>query len=703
MLSTSKEKILSLKRLSIRRVGSFIDTIEQQLQHEEKLPSLQDDSDQQSVSIKQVIIEWLFTSKYAAIFFSIFYTLLMYLYIAFTFASNSNEIDLTFSNQYNFTFTCGDKNSSHSKTKPNSQSYTEGSEANYHIIAIGVSIFLGLLLLWRGLYSKQVRCLCMLVLPGIVAGRGRTILTTATISFIMDGPITNINYNLNQVVKSQTCMYEAIKETSCFYNKQLEEIILKSSALLREQRQRMESEYDELRQRVKNSTQKVKEELRARQQELQRQISDLKKGMSTIRDVIQQLNSPCKVANSVLSELEKVGKAFLDLFTRKRREVLDCGNVIPFPNIDINSELDINALKELQEWMQDVVPDFKVPLFGEKPDFRQMLNAPNIREIREQIMNLLSNVFGFFRKYVTVLKKLCIVISLILLITISYCYLRNYYADDSFDNLFIDDNIKILWRKYPEEWPKLTPLRHWELDTKYQVSASVRLSKKDGKQILMRALPSVALSALTIFILATDYALAQLLSSLVTHGKFAISFGDVPNAGVSKQLKNGNSTAWQMWDINKMDLSSEPCLPRPIFTNKSNIATILMMILTMFLSCLFDTYLSRLRPWICNQFYCERAKERARFMYAKLQHGRNARKLKLRWIVCQEVKRRQQINKFSFFYSWRKERSEIVDSCPGCGWKMQSTSEHKKIFVELNRLQSESSEVPICLDCAKDL
>jgi len=49
----------------------------------------------------------------------------------------------------------------------------------------------------------------VLVLPGLITGRWRGILTTTTVAVLVEGPINSMNYY--RVVESQTCIDEKCK------------------------------------------------------------------------------------------------------------------------------------------------------------------------------------------------------------------------------------------------------------------------------------------------------------------------------------------------------------------------------------------------------------------------------------------------------------------------------------------------------------
>ncbi len=46
--------------------------------------------------------------------------------------------------------------------------------------------------------------------------------------------------------------------------------------------------------------------------------------------------------------------------------------------------------------------------------------------------------------------------------------------------MYVDGNLSDMWNKEGKE--KLTPLRHWELAEKYQVSKSAKLTKAEAKR-----------------------------------------------------------------------------------------------------------------------------------------------------------------------------------------------------------------------------
>ena len=84
-----------------------------------------------------------------------------------------------------------------------------------------------------------------------------------------------------------------------------------------------------------------------------------------------------------------------------------------------------------------------------------------------------------------------------------------YRCDDSFDNSYVDDNLRRIWREDAME--KLTPLRNWEQEDKYQVSNSAKLTKKELKRVLWLFAPTFAFILVTILFLGLDLSIARLI------------------------------------------------------------------------------------------------------------------------------------------------------------------------------------------------
>ena len=101
-------------------------------------------------------------------------------------------------------------------------------------------------------------------------------------------------------------------------------------------------------------------------------------------------------------------------------------------------------------------------------------------------------------------------------------YMIRYRCDDSFDNKYIDDNIKKSWKKDNKD--KLTPIRKWEEEEKYQVTTSYKLTNTEMKGIVVSMFPSLLFSTAAVALMVADAALYSFINIIEENGKYGISF-----------------------------------------------------------------------------------------------------------------------------------------------------------------------------------
>ena len=548
------------------------------------------------------------------------------------------------------------------------------------------------------IFSTHTRCIMMLIMPGIVTGRGRGFLLTMVVGLLIEGPINSINYNINQIIESTVCMYKSMKNMACHFSDQIQRAMKYTTLILKEFQEKMIEDLKRIQEEVKQASDAVEKDLERRKRELQERINKAKKDLKKIKNIFKSIGSPCSVAESVFQGLKHT---FDFLSKRRRRSVKICGSVIPFPDINIGN-MDVGSMNQLNGWIKDLVPGFKVEL-GDVPDIEKLLNAPSVVDIREKMLNIVNNLFNKL-VYLKYAKKFFLLYSLIFLTLSAVRYLLSYYSDDSFDNKFIDDNVRKLWKQ--ENHEKLTPLRRWELIEKYQVSASVKLSKKELKGILIKAFPTIIMVVITLFLMIGDYALNELLKTLLVNGKFAISFAGMEEGFGAEAMFNAfnKDRTWNMKPLNlkKVDLSTDPCLPRPLVTDKMKNIFLGVLLFAMLLSSIFDVYAMRLRANICNMFYKKRAKERAVILHEVILYGRRTRQLRLRKIILNELRRRKRRNKFSWVMQVIhaclkiKKKKDVI--CPGCFQKTKIEDTTKLTVADMEI----EMEYQLCNDCYKD-
>ena len=204
------------------------------------------------------------------------------------------------------------------------------------------------------LFSHHTRCILMLILPGIVTGKGRACLLSMVIGFLIEGPINNINHNINEAVESSTCMYKFMKKL---------------------------------------------------------------------------------------------------------------------------------------------------------PSLPGFLKVPNVDDIQLKMLSTIKELFDDAQYYVENIGNFFFIGSLIILTVDSVRYLKQYYTDDEFDNMIVDDNLRSLWHDDEDNYEKLTPLRRWEKKLKYRKSSAIKLSKSELQKTVLNAVIALFVIMISVFVILGDVAL----------------------------------------------------------------------------------------------------------------------------------------------------------------------------------------------------
>ena len=112
--------------------------------------------------------------------------------------------------------------------------------------------------------------------------------------------------------------------------------------------------------------------------------------------------------------------------------------------------------------------------------------------------------------------------------------------------------------------------------------------------------------------------------------KFGISYAGT-DGGFYSTLENAGKNILKHKEIEVVafNLTSEPCLPDPKRSDLSVLWPIYVLLFACLLSCAVSAYMNRLKHQICNVFFPERAKERAKFLDREIKAGRGRRKREL--------------------------------------------------------------------------
>lgn len=560
------------------------------------------------------------------------------------------------------------------------------------------------------IFSTHTRSSMMLIIPGLFADRGRSLMLTAAMGILIDGPISNINYNVEQIIGSITCMYEQMKTMACQYDIQFGNVFDQVAGILEKVHEIIQEQRKQIAEMATHLSQDLQAQAQSQKRKIEEQMENLKHKLGALQGVLNApgnvLNGICSGANSAIAgtqhffqdvgkNLSETAKKIWNFFGRRRKRDNGCGISSVVPNVG-DIKIPGPNLDALKQWAKELFPDLNVFDLNLN-EFESTIKSTSILELRGKIIGILRDVFGMFQSWTKHVKKFFYLVSLTLVVLDAFQYLKHYWSDDSFDNLYVDDNLRRLWREQSKE--KLTPLRHWELNEKFHMSASLKMSKKEAKRVLIQSIPTMIFTAVVIAVLVADYALANLLQVLLEHGEYAISFAGMEQGlnlrDLLGQVQSGEVSLASL-KLEGFDLSTEPCLPRAKRTSYRSLSVLALIIVVSGFSCIFDAYACRWRAQICNFYYPLRAKERGEYLYKRIKAGRGNRRFQMTIAVKRELKRRAQLKEFSWWTKFvaSSRSSKMSWKCPACKWNIPKT--------DCTEIDLGTEKTLICQDCHLD-
>ena len=499
------------------------------------------------------------------------------------------------------------------------------SNETSHYIGVGIGGGTGILLTSISIFSARTRCSMVLMIPSILTKRGRGFIFTFITGLLVDGPIDTIGRNLQEVIRSFTCMYDQAKSLGDNFLKQFD-VTFKVFAELMQTVSTMVTQFKHtIEEQAENATKQARDKLKAAKEDIDQKVKDLKSKLDRLRPII---DSPGNICDEGVSAVAGVGETIVDAgktvvnFLGRRRKRGACGlDGIKLPKVDI-------PIKDLSLDMLKFNPDINIldMDFGDIPG----INGPSIKKIREQMKAILKGAIQFGKHVAKWISKIFYV-SILLIILDAIKFMKSYYSDDAFDNMFIDNNIQKLWKE--ENLEQLTPMRNWELNERYQISTSCKLAKEEVKTIFLETIPTIIFTMIALGIVLADFSFSSVLVAFRENARFGFTFEGMENGITLNSLKELNSGSITKLTIQPFNLTTDPCLPVPTTTDSTNLGIIFVLLALCGLTCFLNAYMSRLRSRICNTFFPERAAERGRYLYKKIQAGRRTRHHQLQLIL----------------------------------------------------------------------
>ena len=473
-----------------------------------------------------------------------------------------------------------------------------------HLIGKWTGTFSGAGLTISSLFSTRVRCSLSLMVPSLLTKRGRSFMLTFVTSLVLKGPVDTIQFNLQEVVRSQTCLYEGFKSLSQRCDFKNKKILNFSNSVLGVVNEITSETNKHLKRQLENADIHQKKTIRKIKEEHARAIAKANKrikGLKKENDIFTYV--------SPLGWIRKGVKYLLvdgtGIISKKKWSPHYYG---ANPSVSISTGTD-DRLKRI---LKTIGPDKDI-LDIDVKGLKDEINATSIKSIRDQMKALFNNLMDLCKLVVKYWSKI-FYLTIIFVIVDAIKYQRGYYTDNDFDNKMVDGNLRNLWKE--EGYRKLTPLRKWETEKEELLeSTSFKLAREEAKKLIVQSFPTILATVVIVGIIIVDQSFTRVLQAFKEHAKFAISFpGMEQGVSFSSFLENNHSFD-PLLQIQAFNLSTDPCLPRSKQTDAVSLGPIFAILVVCFASCVVEAYFSRLRAIICNIFYPARANERAKYLY----------------------------------------------------------------------------------------
>ncbi|XP_017788733.1 PREDICTED: uncharacterized protein LOC108571245 [Habropoda laboriosa] len=535
------------------------------------------------------------------------------------------------------------------------------SSATFLCTILGTILTLGLA------FSLRVRCVVFLLLPQFFSKRGRQALMAYAFILAITGPVKNTLHNTAVLSESLTCAQEQLKEAV----KSVIDLAKQPFYALRDAISKVVKS-------VKQVVKKIKQTLIA----IKRLVLSI---LKVITAVFQWLGSVINMCN------KKLGTPFDRCQSVFEGAVADCkAKLGPILGIVCNVTYVVSTLcyvvkpldficmlvsyvaDTIVETVRSKIKKFTMhmkAMFYVKVKFSHSFHfetnqSSTVRDvstsIATEIRSRTDTLFGFF-DWINFLTSFFVFF--ILLRVMRYRF--KWLTSERFDNRYITDDLRTIdLIRARQEKETVLPLNPREKN-KYAPLSSVFLIKSEktklARSVVFLGLATIKLAAY----MAIDYSLYWVLHTIQVYGRFESKVGrpsmvtiHVSGEGYLSDLYRSIVNAFTPHGKDA-EIDTMLCLPDPIPPNLDKYTQIVVLVIFCWLIAFFEPYGLRLRHVVLCQYYPERAKQRATWLYNHIIRSRGS---------FLKFARRQLRRKFGYGGKEKTERVTFKErlwaSCP---------------------------------------
>ncbi|CAL7950629.1 unnamed protein product [Xylocopa violacea] len=500
------------------------------------------------------------------------------------------------------------------------------SSATFLCTIVGAILTLGLA------FSFRIRCIVFLLLPQFFSKRGRQALMAYAFILALTGPVKNTLHNTGVLSESLTCAQEQLKEAV----RTIVDLAKQPFYALREA-------ISKVIKTVKVVVKRIKQTLVA----IKRLVLSI---LRVITSVFQWLGSVINMCN------KKLGTPFERCQNVFEGAVADCkAKLGPIFGMVCNITYVVSALcytvKPLDficmlvSYIADTVVGvvrskikrftmhmkamfyvkvkFSHSFHFETNQSRTMADVST--SIATEVRSRTKTLFGFFdwMSFVTSFFFLFIVLRVLR-------YRYKWLTSDRFDNHYITNDLRTIdFVRARQDKETVLPLNLRERN-RYAPLSSVTLIKSERIK-LARSVMFLSLATMKLLVyMSIDYSLYWVLDTIQIHGRFQ---SKVERSNVVTIHVTGDGYLSELYRSivkaftprgKEAEIDTMLCLPDPLPPDYDKYIQIVVLIMFCWLMVFFEPYGLRLRHVVMCQYYPDRAKQRATWLYNHIIRSRGS-------------------------------------------------------------------------------
>ncbi|XP_051720379.1 E3 ubiquitin-protein ligase DCST1 isoform X1 [Ctenopharyngodon idella] len=495
-------------------------------------------------------------------------------------------------------------------------------------------VFVGLCSL-GGMFSSLFRCSVLLMFPSMIGSQGRTFLMVFVLHGLYQGPIANIQHNVQDVASSMGCNIDLqITHSKVMWRMLTEPYVQVVQEIVNDS-----EEFQKESQNVSKKFQKIRDEVMGRYGYDSLGKESVHTANSTQEEYVTKTRARCDyVVQQGISRCQ-------DWFSNKWEE---CMNTIQAPLINnfLCIPMQFHFLCDIMRVMTTWCTE-KIPVEG---NFGQTFDKLNdsinrlaehfttnvvLKNLEQQsvfgvnvLQNFSKELSRVFQEKTVIAEKIAGVINFLLsftfitVFTSAFGYVRLFCRDIHFDNVYITTYFRQIDARRSRAGKRhLLPLKKVEQESLIN-PWSLSIHPSELMPVIVGFLQVASLALFVCVLLAVDGILYNIFDlirrhTFTTYSVTSVHHADIVIGGDSMLARLLRKTIGAFNTSSNLDVQSSNlhCLPQPHALSQSNYLWIFTPLLLMCLMCCLQVYTNRLRRVITAFYFPKREKKRILFLY----------------------------------------------------------------------------------------